>query len=126
MSQTTLLTSTGEMKLLEPKVRKIQQSDPRIDLKLDIYRESKLDISEAFEKVRLDYGKSIDSQVKMSKEAMMREYHIDNKIIYPSDMLTFRVDPITRQKVIRWLSFYFRLNGNYHVDLLLEDSQRSI
>ena len=84
-----------------------------------------MDISEAFEKVRLDYGKLYESQVKMNKEAM-RKYHIDNKIIYPSDMLTFRVDSITSQKVIRWLSFYFMLNGNYHVDLLLEDSQRSI
>ena len=52
---------------------------------------------------------------------MMR---LDKRPSYPADKLTFTIDNITRNRDIRFLNVYLNLNGQFDVDLILEDSKR--
>ena len=98
------------------------------NLSLDIYKKSKLDISESLSSIwiqYLDYDAHGIDDSEIDKTAM-KEFLVDTKAIYPSDMQTFRLDTIVKGKIIRWLTFYINLTEDYDVDILLEDSKRSI
>ena len=57
----------------------------------------------------------------MTKKMMMLETRPSS---YPSSKLTFTIANITRDKDIRFLNMYMKLNGQFDVDLILEDSKR--
>ena len=98
------------------------------NLSLDIYKKSKLDISESLSSIwiqYLDYDAHGIDDSEIDKTAM-KEFLVDTKAIYPSDMQTFRLDTIVKGKIIRWLTFYINITEDYDVDILLEDSKRSI
>ena len=92
--------------------------------------ESRLDVLEVFDLVDFVYYNMTDRITRSNSEKywltnltskMMR---LDTRPSYPADKLTFTIDNITRNRDSRFLNVYLTLNGQFGVDLILEDSKR--
>ena len=94
----------------------------------DILAHAKLDVSEVFEGLDLQYSIADQGEKKqwvpfdvekMRDMKMMK----DTRPSYPSTKLTFTIANTTN---IRWFNInLLNLNGRFDVDLILEDSQRN-
>ena len=97
----------------------------------DILTLGKLDISEAFNGIDIEYYNINEDYRKsrfdsfgvreMTKEKMM----IKTRPRYPSDRLTFSIANITKHRVILFFNIWLNLPGQFYADVVLEDSKRN-
>ena len=90
-----------------------------------------MDVLEVFDLIDLVYYNISDQKLKsisdkywatnMTQTMMM----LETRPSYPSNKLTFTIANITRDKDIRFLNIYLTLNGQFDIDLILEDSKRN-
>ena len=45
---------------------------------------------------------------------------------YPSDKLSLNIANLTKSKLMRFFNIYLQLNGQFDVEILLEDSKREL
>ena len=92
--------------------------------------ESRLDVLEVFDLIDLVYYNITERKTKSNSDKYWLTNLTDMMLLetrpsYPSNKLTFTIANITRDKDIRFLNIYLILNGQFNVDLILEDSKRN-
>ena len=83
---------------------------------------------EVFDLIELEFDGSKGEVVDFYQEDMMRrEMVIENpRPSYPSNKLTFNIADETKEKVIKFFSIFLNLNEQFDVNVVLEDSKRSL
>ena len=98
-------------------------------LSQDILAEGKLDVLDVFGSIDLTSYNITDAITESQTEEFwltnMAEMMRDTRPTYPSSKVTFTIANVTKQKSIRFFNIYFNLNGQFDVDMVLEDSQRN-
>ena len=91
---------------------------------LDIVTEAKLDVLEVLGWVSLQV-KNVWDEIEIEVEDMSdRKMLIDTRPRYPSDKITFTIADLTKNRAIHYFNIGLNLNGQFDVDVVLEDSQR--
>ena len=96
----------------------------------DILADGKLDVLEIIDSVSFEYknvsNKIVESQTEYFDLTNMTEMRmmIKTRPRYPTNTLTLSIANITNHKNIRFFNIWLQLNGQYDVDVVLEDSNR--
>ena len=96
----------------------------------DIFTDGKLDVLEIIDFVSFEYknvsNKIVESQTEYFDLTNMTEMRmmIKTRPRYPTNTLTLSIANITNHKNIRFFNIWLQLNGQYDVDVVLEDSNR--
>ena len=96
----------------------------------DVWPESKLDVLDVFQNIEFTSyttyqrteSKSETFSISEMRDRMMMK---DTRPRYPSNKQTFTIANITNDTAIRFFNIFFNLNGQFDVDMVLEDSQRN-
>ena len=90
-----------------------------------------MDVLGVFDLIDLVHYNMTDQNMKSNSDKYwvtdmaFRMMMLETRPSYPSNRLTFAIANITRDKDIRFLNIYLTLNGQFNIDLTLEDSKRN-
>ena len=91
--------------------------------------EVKLDVLDVFGSVDLTSYNITDAITESKTETFwlknMAEMMRDTRPTYPSSKVTFTIANVTKHKAIRFFNIWLNLNGEFDIDVVLEDSKRN-
>ena len=90
-------------------------------------KKTKYNLSGLFQYGNLEYYSGHGESRKLkSKNFGLKDFQLKTPgINYPSDKLSLDITNLTKFKRMRWFDMYFKLNGKYDIEILLEDSKRN-